>query len=448
MINIKALLQNIGANSLTMGIMTVFQLLSVPIFIKYWGVELYGEWIVLNTLTAYFQMTDIGLNTATGNEFSFYYAKKKYDKCNVLINNNIFFLILAFLFMFLVLIALNQMNLFAGLFQFKIITLAIVKASLIILFAQVFVGTLNNLLNTIYRATNYFARGIMIDNVIRISEYLVILLGVILSAPIPKILFAGLAVKILGLVFKYFDSSKLYNLLISIKYYSYSELKRTIIPAVSFFSFPIANSIAFQGFTLLINFLMGSVAVVVFNTTRTLINLIKSGIDILHKSIWPELSLAYGRNDTGSFKKMHRYAVVSSFAIAFLSALFLVFFGKNIYVVWTEYKVEFDSILFYLFIVTLLSNTIWSSSSIVLQSTNNHIIFSLIYLVATIASLGLAYLILIFTKTISYMPFSLLLIELSMSTYVIRKSLQLTGDTLRDFMSAIVQDVENLKFLL
>ena len=43
---------------------------------KYWGIELYGEWIVLNALTAYFAMSDIGLNTVTTNEFSINYKQK------------------------------------------------------------------------------------------------------------------------------------------------------------------------------------------------------------------------------------------------------------------------------------------------------------------------------------------------------------------------------------
>jgi hypothetical protein len=54
-----------------MGLMMMFQLLSVPVFLQYWGVNLYGEWLALISLTAYFQMTDIGLNTATANSFTF-----------------------------------------------------------------------------------------------------------------------------------------------------------------------------------------------------------------------------------------------------------------------------------------------------------------------------------------------------------------------------------------
>ena len=118
---INGLLKNVAANSITMGLMTLFQLLSVPIFLKFWGVELYGEWITLNTLTAYFQMTDVGLNTATGNSFTFHYVKGQLEKCTILINNNIFFIFSAFLTIFLFVVCLGKMGVFIHLFHFSLI---------------------------------------------------------------------------------------------------------------------------------------------------------------------------------------------------------------------------------------------------------------------------------------------------------------------------------------
>ena len=419
-----------------MGIMLLFQLLSVPIFLKFWGVNLYGEWLTLNTLTAYFQMTDIGLNTATGNSFTFHYVKSEFDKCSILINNNIFFIFLAFGIIFILMLVLIELNFFTSLFQFKLISNITVNICLILLLGQVFIGTLNNLLNTFYIAVGNYARGVMIDNVIRISEYLVLLIGVIADIPIYLILLFGLLTKVIGVLIKYLDSTKYYKLELSYKYLKFKELKEIVIPALSFFSFPVANSMIFQGVTLLVNFFLGSIAVVVFNTTRTFVNFCRSVIDILHKSVWPEYTLAYGHSNIKTLRQLHRKTVLLSIILIIITSIFLLMFGKTIYLVWTKGSTEFDPTLFYCFIAALLTNTIWSSSNVLLQSTNNHKVFSLLYLICAIIALFTAFVVLKFTDCISYLPLSFVFIDILLIFYVIRTSLVITGDSLKEFTNS------------
>ena len=435
--NLKIIIKNVGANSLTMGIIMLFRLLSVPVFIKFWGVDLYGEWIVLNALTAYFAMTDIGLNTATANMVSCHYVNKEFQKCDTLINNNIFFIIATFLLLFMVLLGINELNILSNLFQFKLISNKTLQIGTFLLFGQVFVGILNNLLSTIYRATNYFAKGVMIDNVIRIAENSVLLFGVAANLSILSILLLGLIVKVFGILFKFFDSRKYYKFSIGFQYVRYNELKQIFIPSISFFTYPIANSFSFQGYTLVINFILGSAAVVVFNTTRTLVNFIRTGIEILHNSVWPELSLAFGKQDKSTMRVIHRYTLLTSFTIAILSSVFLGLFGRHIYLIWTGYKIEFDSLLFYLFILAILSNTLWSSSAVILNSTNNHKGLSFLYLSLTILTFGIATLVVSLSKTISFIPIFFILMDLLLSNYVIKKSLFLTDDSLSGFTKSV-----------
>lgn len=437
----STLFKNIGANSLTMGLMLIFQLLSVPIFLNFWGVELYGEWLTLNTLTAYFQMTDVGLNTATSNQFTFNLIKKDYKSCTILINNNIFFVLISFFLIFLVLISLIYLNFFSSLFNFKIISSKLVNICLLLLFAQVLIGTLNNLLNTFYIATGNYARGIMFDNLIRFIEYATLIAGLVLGLTLPSILVLGVIVKIIGLLFKYFDSSNFYKLHINIKYFDLDELKKIIIPSLAFFSFPIANSIIFQGFTLIINYFFGSASVVLFNTTRTLVNFSKSIIDILHKSIWPEITLSFGNNNKEIMKMLHRRTLAISVGLAVLTTLFLGLLGHYIYNVWTNNTIKFDGLLLKLLLLSLLTNVIWSSSNTILQATNNHKMFSLYYLGSAFIGSITALIILKLTMTLSYLPVALILVDIFLIFYVLRASLLITNDTIKTFFYEMLQDI-------
>lgn len=420
-----------------MGIIMLFRLLSVPVFLKFWGVELYGEWIVLSALTAYFQMTDIGLNTATANEFSFYYVNSDFKKCNILFNNNLFFTVFSFSLVFIALSLLNSISFFPNLFKFNILKDDLIETAIFILFAQVLIGTLNNLLNTIYRATNHFAKGVMIDNIIRIGEHTTLLAGVALKLSIPLILLLVLIVKIIGVLLKYNDSRSYYKLKISLNFFDLAQIKRTFVPAISFFILPISNSIAFQGFTLLINSMLGSIAVVQFNTLRTLISFVRSGIDILYNSMWPEITLAYGRKDFLLMRTLNRYTIFFSLAIVTIFSLILAVFGKSIFIIWTGNEIEFNSVLFYLFLVTVFSNTLWSSSCVILQSTNNHKLSSLLYLIATMVSLGIAYVIISFTKNISFVPCALLIIDVIMIPIVFKQSFAIIKESFSGLISSL-----------
>ena len=429
-----------------MGLMTLFQLLSVPIFLKYWGVELYGEWLALNTLTAYFQMTDIGLNTATGNSFTFNYVRGQYDKCTILINNNIFFIFLAFTVILGLVIILGLSGVFVKLFRFSYIDSSLVNVSLILLFLQVMLGTFNNLLNTLYTATNNYARGIMIDNFIRLSEYTTLIIGVVSQISILYVLLLGVIVKLFGLISKFIDSYRFYKLSLGIRYLRKAELKEIFLPAVSFFSFPVANSLTFQGVTLLINFYLGSISVVLFNTTRTLVNFCKSIVDILHKSIWPEISVIYGKNDLLKLRQVHYRTVAYSILLVACTSIFLYFSGEYIYTIWTKNVVEFNIILFTLLLMALITNTLWSSSSVLLQATNNHKSFSLVYLLSAVLVFVLIFLILRTSHTISYIPISMIIADLLLIFFVLKKTFIITNDKFSSFLlGTYVLVIETMK---
>ncbi len=49
---------------------TVIQLVQVPVFLHFWSVPLYGEWIAINAIPAYLSFSNIGFGTVAGNEMT------------------------------------------------------------------------------------------------------------------------------------------------------------------------------------------------------------------------------------------------------------------------------------------------------------------------------------------------------------------------------------------
>src|SRR5438128_6286169 len=74
--NLKSrLFKSIGANAYGQLVSVGIQLISVPIFLHYWGVELYGEWLILSAIPAYLSLSDIGFASVAGNDMTMRMAK-------------------------------------------------------------------------------------------------------------------------------------------------------------------------------------------------------------------------------------------------------------------------------------------------------------------------------------------------------------------------------------
>lgn len=437
MINIKSIIKNLFANSFLVLINIIFQLISVPIFIKFWGIGLYGEWIVLSAISVYFSMTDVGLNTVTANDFSINYAKGKYDTCKILLNNNLFFLLTVFSIIFFLLAILISCFDLQSLFHFKILTERIAEIGLALLTVKIFIGMIANIFNTIYRANHLFSRGVMIDNTVLIAENTLLIGGVMLNLPIIYILCLYLIPVIIGFLFKISDTRRYIKIDFNIKYFDKKEFYRIILPGISFLSMPIGNAVITQGFTIMVSFVFGNTSVVLFNTMRTLVNFVKTGLTQINNSIWPELSLAFGRNDFYSMKKILRYAVSTSFYLAIAASTFLLLFGKPIYELWTGSVIIFNYTLFILFLLNLITNSIWYTNSVVLFATNNHKTYALLYMISTIVSLGIGYFIVKVFHNISFLPISLFIIDIFSINIVIKESLKIIDDTLPEFYRSV-----------
>jgi hypothetical protein len=61
---------NILANGFARFNTTLVQLVGVPLFLLFWGIDLYGEWLLLTTIPVYLMLADLGVNAVAQNDMS------------------------------------------------------------------------------------------------------------------------------------------------------------------------------------------------------------------------------------------------------------------------------------------------------------------------------------------------------------------------------------------
>src|ERR1700753_2189306 len=54
---------------------TLIQFIQIPVFLHFWSVPLYGEWMIVNSIPAYLNFSNAGFGSVAGNEMTMMVAR-------------------------------------------------------------------------------------------------------------------------------------------------------------------------------------------------------------------------------------------------------------------------------------------------------------------------------------------------------------------------------------
>ncbi len=422
--------KNMLANIFGVGVQLLNQIILVPFYILFWGNELYSDWIVISALTTIFAISDVGLNNVIQNRFSIKLSEGNFKECNSLLTDN-FLLVTATLFLTL---------LGCGIFIYiwditKVMSLHLLSRSeanfvFIILIIKVFVGMFSGIENAIYRATHNASISVYIDQIGNLLVALITLLCIILKLPITLLSVSICIPQIAILIFKHFHSRKYFKYKLALSNADWTLFKSVLLPSLSFMAFPLGNTIVLQGYTLIVNSFFGADSVVLYNTTRTLCNFIKTLLGTLQSAVWPEYSIAYGREDFKLMKHLHRKILKITIATSSVAGIFLLLVGPLIFRIWTNASVPFSYSLMAVYVSVLFIESLWTSSSVTLMATNNHTRLGIYYVFSAAISILLAFVVskCVDNCSLPLMSSTLFLMHLIIASYTIKAGFKLTRD--------------------
>jgi O-antigen/teichoic acid export membrane protein len=385
------ILHNLGANTLAQVINMVGQLVVVPLFLYYWGKELYGEWILLSTIPTYFALNDICFPHAGATEMTVLVARNE-RAAALEVFQSIWLLISAT--SLLLLIALATVLMWMPIDDWLHITHLSHWKSILIVFLLLCSAAVSQqimLIQAGFRCEGAMALGVNWCNLVRVGE-LLITVGGLVGGCMP--LMVAAATLCLRLVSTPLMRIHLYRIApwLSFGWRSarFGHIRRLAGPSFSFVAFALGNALKNQGIILVVGRFLGPVGVVVFTTARTLTNAAYQLMGIIHLSVWPEMSAAFGAGDLHLAKVLHRHSCRASFWLSLGSITGLFFLGGWIYRIWTHGNVELNLPLFYALLSVIAANSIWYTSSMVPMAINRHQRTALWYLAGTAIALVLA----------------------------------------------------------
>ena len=432
------LLHNLGANAYGQGITILIQLVSVPLYLHFWGVKLYGEWLILSAIPAYLALSDIGFASVAANDMTMRVANG--DRRGALeVYQSIWLFISGVSLLIGSVLALIVYSVpIAAQFSITHISEAQTRHLLLVLLMYVLVGLQGGVFNAAFRAAGRYAYGTTLSNTVRLAEWAVSIVGLLLGGGVMVIAVLTLTIRLFGLLLMWLILLKQERWLrLGTHAASMKQVRRLLKPAVAFMAFPLGLALSLQGMVLIIGMTLGATAVVVFSAYRTLTRLLVQVITMLNQALWPEISAAYGAKQMVLVRKLHRNGSTISLWISLAAIALLGVTGQWFVGVWTRHAFAQNDMLFALLLASTFLNVIWQTSWVVLMATNQHQKITLVFIVSAACGLMLG-IIVIPLLGISGSGLVLIFVELPMLFIAINSALHLIDDNWLAYLKSII----------
>jgi O-antigen/teichoic acid export membrane protein len=361
----------------------------VPLFLSRWPTSVYGEWMALSAVVAYFGVTDLGMNSAAGNAMTAAYACGDLKRYRYLQGSAIAFYIgmaLSMSLLFAILVIFLPVPAWIGIRQIP----SSMASPVIWLMATTILWQMPTAqLRCIYRTTGDLASTQWFWNLQFIGTLAVTATVLLLHGGVLDLALWGTAPTILVAGAIWFGLRRSHpELLPSLSGARFAGIRELLGPSLLFGLIMLSMALTLQGPVLIVSRALGGAAVALLVTTRTLANVLRQAIGALQAALWPELTRlgALGAEQTLQFA--HRIFTLSAVILSAAFAGALWFEGPGVISIWTRGKLTPDTWLLRFFLVALVLQAPWLASSLFAIANNRH--RRLAYSYAASATLTLA----------------------------------------------------------
>ncbi|MFX0208320.1 MAG: hypothetical protein ACFFDT_20215 [Candidatus Hodarchaeota archaeon] len=373
------------------GINILGQILVVPLFLWAWGPQLYGEWLALYAVVAYFSLLDFGMQAYVINRLNQCYSVGQLKDYSCILHSAlVLYLSVAIVAVSLTTAALSLAPVEQWL-NFKLMDHQISAIVAIFLATQIIFAIPQGLIIGLYRTLGEFPRGATIRNLRQGCTLGFVALVLLFGGNVIHVAAIQLIPPLGAVAFALRDLKNRHpELNIGLAQSHWKMAITFLAPSLLFFLIQISNALILQGSIIVVSVFAGSPYVAVFAIHRTLTNLIRQIVGSLNNALWPELTTLEATDNYSLLRVVHRSFVKISFGICVIAGIWLHFVGKDIMSLWTLGRITFDQRLLDVFIIYLIFQAPWLASGLFPASFNRHRNLAICYFLSAVSGLGLA----------------------------------------------------------
>lgn len=340
----KRIVSGLGLSAIIFAIVTVGQIISVPLLLHSWGDNLYGEWLALTNLVASLNLLNAGVQTHVLNLLIGHYVRGEIEQGKRLLQSALrLYLVLCGLALTATLVLAFTPSLGSFL---NIHDLPQAHLRLIILI-QGLLATytiLEGLLMSLLIVTQQMPRRLLYALIERIVFIGVPILVAALGG-FPLTVSMILALVMLGIAWTQVrDVRQRSPFPPGLAAGSWTGAFALLLPSLTFFAVTLSYQLLTTGVVVVVSWGIGPAAVALYSTTLMLTNFVRSLLSQGLTVLWPEITSdsAQGSQNLFSWYRLS-LKLMGTFAMAM--ALVLYTLGPDVLYYWTGGRLEVDAVL-------------------------------------------------------------------------------------------------------
>jgi O-antigen/teichoic acid export membrane protein len=372
----------------------VAQIVQVPLFLACWGVDKYGEWLVITGVPMIFGLADMGVAQASASKCTMEAGAQHWAAArNTLQTSRLYTSVVALL---LVVVSLGLAVFIDWSAVLHLDGLSRYEASVVFVLVSSYWAVMlqGGFLGVWLKASGQMPTHALIEGSARIMDTAVIAIALCLGWS-----FIGAAVALLvgavllRLLHAYFASRHAMPELSRFGSASGSQLREIFRPSFGFIGLSLTQALTTQGGLQILNQIASQQAVVVFNTTRIFARLIIHIGAIANNAMRPELSRIIGSGRPATAARFTRRITLLSSGIALITFCVFIVFGPALISFWSTGKVMVGHWLIAVVGLHAFINVCWYVPLSALMASNQHTSHAFIYLASAVIA-GCAWIVL------------------------------------------------------
>ena len=294
--------------------MAAYQLLLPPLFLRFYGVNAYGEWIALSAAAQYLGTLNFGLHNFANNQATIHYNRNEVDEVNA-VQATSFSILLALVSLVAVLSAVVFFLPISSWLHLKLPNAA-AALTVYLLGVQLLVRLIFGFLTGGFLVVGAYHRGAYWGNYLAIATLVVSTIMVALHA------------SFVGIAWGQFACALLFTLLVAIdlrlratvafpklRYARRNQVMEILKPSGYFGMLFSATFLVYQLPVVIMQRVLGPTNVVVFSITRTVFSMSRQALTAVSLALGPEIVELYGKSKWPELLRLYDLSERAVFAL-------------------------------------------------------------------------------------------------------------------------------------
>lgn len=411
------------------GIMAIRQIVMVPLLIRLWGADCYGEWLTLSAIPSFLAMSNLGLGTAASIQIGIETASgEKQQAWSLFVSTSVLMLtVFSLLFVGFV----STLLLFPGIVgNFE--NLEFPTATVFCLAATTLLKSLAPTWGGWWVGVGKPSIANHWGNFNSFVELLICVLVVLIGGHAHQLAVALLAWNFVWLTAYSVSCLKMIHekngklLRFEPQWLRTVGLLRT---GLGHQLSPLWQAILFQGSILLAAGMLGPAGAALWGAIRIMVRSGCQVLELVSQSLGPEFQIASGNGDSKRLRKLHSVGLTTSVTISLIGFVLLMTAGPYIFALWTDNQFQVGILAWFTMTLSLVPFSMWWISGELHRSTNSPWFVNVCGVSISLIALGIMYC----CSEAGIIGFCLgaLLFDVLMAAFILKRTLKLLRTNLR-----------------